>query len=106
MGNLKTKTAKLWQVNIVSFVLFSILATSGLINTFVLPRGFRGEGGFLFSLRHFLIGVHAWAALAFIFVIGIHLFLHWPYIRSHLNKEKNWMKRHRFNRNPLQQQVL
>lgn len=88
MENMKNKAAKLWQVNIVSFVLFSILATTGLINAFLLPRGFRGEGGFLFSLRHFLMGVHEWTALAFIFIIGIHLFLHWPYIRARLNKEK------------------
>jgi len=87
MGDSKKRARRLWRVNIVSFGLFCLLALTGLINAYVLPRGFRGEGRFLYSLRHFLMGVHEWMALAFMLAIGIHLFLHWPYIREHLKKE-------------------
>ena len=81
------KAAKLWIVNILSFFLFSILTFTGLISWLLLPRGYRGGGnGILISLRHFLREVHQWAALLFIFIVLVHLVLHWPYIKSNLNK--------------------
>ncbi len=80
------KATKLWFVNIISFVLFAILALTGLINWLIIPRGYRGEGGFLMSLRHFLREIHEWTALLFIVVVVIHLLLHWPYIKSNLSK--------------------
>ena len=80
------KAAKLWLVNILSFILFSILAFTGLINWLLLPRGYRGGGGFLISLRHFLREVHEWTALVFIVIVLVHLVLHWAYIKSNLKK--------------------
>jgi len=80
------KAATLWFVNVFSFVLFSILTITGLINWLILPGGYRGEGGVLISLRHFLRGIHEWAALLFIVVVVIHFMLHWPYIKSNLKK--------------------
>ena len=82
----RNKAAKLWIVNILSFILFSILTLTGLINWLLLPRGYRGEGGALVSLRHFLRDVHEWTALLFIFIVLVHLVLHWSYIKSNLNK--------------------
>jgi hypothetical protein len=79
------KAAKLWFVNVISFVLFSILALTGLINWLFLPRG-GGEGGFAVHLRHFLREVHEWTALMFLVMMLIHLFLHWSYIKSNLQK--------------------
>lgn len=38
------------------------------------------------SARHFLIAVHEWAGLIFIIVIVIHIKLHWPYVKSNLQK--------------------
>jgi hypothetical protein len=84
----KNKARTLWRINVASFALFSLLTVTGLINAYLLPRGFRGQGGGWFSVRHFLVEVHEWTALAFIFTIGIHIFLHWPYIRARLKKEK------------------
>ena len=80
------KYSKLWIVNVISFILFVILCSTGLINWLVLPRGYEARGNYLVSLRHFLIGLHEWAGLIFIFSIAIHIVLHWPYIKSNLKK--------------------
>lgn len=80
------KAVKLWVVNIISFVLFSILALTGLINWLFIPRGGGGDGGFPVILRHFLREVHEWTALMFIVMTLIHLALHWTYIKSNLQK--------------------
>lgn len=77
---------KLWVVNVFSFVFFTVLGLTGLVNWLILPHG-RGAGvGFTISLRHFLREVHGWTALGFMICIGIHLFLHWPYVRRNLTK--------------------
>ena len=80
------KAAQLWFVNIISFVLFSILTLTGLINWLFVPRGGGSEGGFAVHLRHFLREVHEWTALMFIVMILIHLALHWTYIKSNLRE--------------------
>jgi hypothetical protein len=80
------KAEKLWFVNIFSFVLFSILTFTGLINWLFIPRGGGSEGGFIVLLRHFLQQVHEWTALMFIIIILIHLALHWTYIKSNLQQ--------------------
>jgi len=80
------KAAKLWFVNIASFILFSVLTVTGLTNWLLLPRGYKAAGGFLISLRHFLRGVHKWTAVLFILVVLVHLVLHWKYIKSNLKK--------------------
>ena len=84
------KAAKLWFINIVSFILFMVLTVTGLINWLLIPRGFRGEGGFLMVLKHFFLEIHEWTALLFIVVVFIHLILHWPYIKSNLRKH-GWL---------------
>ena len=78
------KAEKLWFVNIISFMLLSILTLTGLINWLFVPRGGGAEGGFLVLLRHFLREVHEWTALMFIVIILIHLALHWTHIKSNL----------------------
>ncbi len=80
------KAAKLWIVNVLSFILFSILTFTGLINWLLLPGGYRGGQGFLISLRHLLRAIHEWSALLFIFIVLVHLVLHWSYIKSNLNR--------------------
>ena len=80
------RSLTLWIVNVISFVLFSILCSTGLINWLVLPRGYEGRGNFLVSLRHFFIAFHEWAGLIFMVMIAIHIVLHWPYIKSNLKK--------------------
>ena len=80
------RSLTLWIVNVISFVLFSILCSTGLINWLVLPRGYEGRGNFLVSLRHFFIAFHEWAGLIFMVMIAIHIVLHWSYIKSNLKK--------------------
>ena len=48
------KSSKLWVVNVLSFILFIILCSTGLKNWLVLPKGYEARGNFLVSLRHFL----------------------------------------------------
>ena len=77
---------KFWTVNIISFILFIVLCSTGLINWLVLPRGYEARGSFLVSLRHFFITIHELTALIFMVMITIHIILHWPYIKSNLKK--------------------
>ena len=80
------KALKLWTVNVISFILFVILCSTGLMNWLVFPKGYEARGNFLVSLRHFLIAIHEWVGLIFMVVIVIHMVLHWPYIKSNLKK--------------------
>lgn len=80
------KANQLWVVNLISFLLFSFLGITGLINWLLLPRGPRAGGGFLIGMRQFLRDVHQWASLGFIIVVAIHLFLHWGYIKTRLKR--------------------
>lgn len=80
------KTTHLWLINMVSFVLFVVLSLTGLINWLVLPKGYEAKGSFLITLRHFLVEIHEWAALAFMVTIAIHIFLHWGYVKTNLKK--------------------
>ena len=80
------KHLKLWTVNVVSFLLFILLAATGLINWLVLPRGGGGGQRFLAGIRHFLMDAHAWLALLFIVVVAVHLLLHRSYIKANLTK--------------------
>ncbi len=79
------KAAQLWYVNATSFVLFVILAFTGIIN-WLLPRGYETGSKFLISTRHFFRDIHEWTAVLFIFVMIIHLALHWPYVMNNLKK--------------------
>ena len=80
------RSSKLWIVNVISFILFILLCSTGLLNWLVLPRGYEARGSFLVSLRHFFIAFHEWAALIFMIVVTVHIVLHWPYIKSNLKK--------------------
>jgi len=80
------RSSKLWIVNVISFILFIILCSTGLLNWLVLPRGYEARGSLLVSLRHFFIAFHEWAALVFMIVVAVHIVLHWPYIKSNLKK--------------------
>ena len=80
------KSVKLWLVNILSFMLFAILAFTGLINWFLLPRGYAAGRGASTALRHGLVDIHQWAGLLFIVIVGIHLFLHRRYIKANWDR--------------------
>ena len=80
------KRSRLWVINVISFVLFIILSTTGLINWLVLPKGYEARGSFLITLRHFFVEVHEWTALAFMVTITIHILLHWGYVKTNFKK--------------------
>jgi Domain of unknown function (DUF4405) len=82
----KSKAAKLWFVNVISFILFLVLTVTGLLNWLVLPHGYQAKGSILISFRHFSREVHEWTALLFIIIICVHLILHWAYIKTNLKK--------------------
>jgi len=79
------KLSRLWIVNVISFFLFSLLSVTGLINWLLLPRGYGSGASFLVSLRHFLMAMHEWTALLFMIVIGVHISLHWAYVKKNLD---------------------
>ena len=79
------KLSRLWIINVVSFSLFCLLSVTGLINWLVLPRGYGQSAGFLVSLRHSLLTMHEWTALLFMIVIGVHISLHWAYVKRSLD---------------------
>ena len=74
------KKDQLWYVNVAMFVLFSVLAVTGLINWLVIPIGHELDSGFLLSLRHFIRDIHEWMGFFFIIVVSIHLWLHKDHI--------------------------
>ncbi len=80
------KLSRLWIVNVISFFLFSLLSVTGLINWLLLPRGYGSGARFLVSLRHSLVTVHEWTALLFMIVIGVHISLHWAYVKKSLGR--------------------
>jgi membrane protein implicated in regulation of membrane protease activity len=82
------KLSTLWIVNVMSFLLFSMLGVTGLMNWLLLPRGYGSGAGILVSLRHFLVTLHEWTGLLFMIVIGIHIFLHWAYVKKNLDRDR------------------
>ncbi|BBO75581.1 hypothetical protein DSCW_29980 [Desulfosarcina widdelii] len=79
------RSMKLWIVNVVSFVILFLLAITGLINWLVLPHG-GGRKSWVTETRHFIMDVHAWLAVAFLLAVGIHIWLHWSYIKANLTR--------------------
>jgi hypothetical protein len=69
-----------FAVSTVAFVLFVVLAATGLVMRFVLPKG-SGESLTLWGLgRHGWGGLHFWIAAAMLATIALHLILNWRWI--------------------------
>lgn len=83
---MNNKAATLWWINIMMALLVFILAVTGLLNWWVIPKGYAIRGSFLISVRHIFLQVHQWAALLFIFILALHLYLHWSYVITNLKK--------------------
>ena len=85
-------------VNIFSFLSFLFSSVTGLVLWFGLPYGldFRGSrlGLKTYNLlgleRHYWKDLHNYSSLALVFLVVIHLVLHWQYIKglTKLIKEK------------------
>ncbi len=72
---------KLW-VDIVMFVDFIILAFSGFVLKFILPRGSGKLGSDFFFLREEWLMIHDWTSLILVVLLVIHLILNWIWIKS------------------------
>jgi membrane protein implicated in regulation of membrane protease activity len=75
-----------WIVSVIAFVLLVLLASTGLINWVLLPRGGTATGGLLLGLRHGLRAIHQFSAVLFAAAVGVHLWLHWGYIKARLKQ--------------------
>ncbi|MFZ7127780.1 MAG: DUF4405 domain-containing protein [Desulfobacterales bacterium] len=77
------RTEKLWIVNVVTFILLSIMILTGVVLWLLHGGGPVRRGGGWF---HMLRDVHTWTALFFVVSVGVHLLLHRSYIRNQMTK--------------------
>ena len=67
-------------IDVVAFVGFVVLATTGVLMRYILPPG-SGHSSTIWGLdRHEWGGVHFWISVAFFSSLAIHLVLHWGWI--------------------------
>jgi hypothetical protein len=92
MQNEKERTMKKTDVNVIinvaAFILFLLLASTGLLIWLVLPSG-HGYLTIWGMNRHVWGDIHFWIALSFLVLIVIHLILHWSWIKSMLFSRSN-----------------
>jgi hypothetical protein len=75
-----SKSATNFWVDVVAFVAFVLLGTTGAITRYVLPAG-TGHFRSLWGMdRHDWGGIHFWIAVVFLIALTVHLFLHWNWI--------------------------
>jgi len=67
-------------VDVVAFVLFVLLATTGVMMRFTLPPGSGRHVGVFGLDRHGWGDIHFWIALSLASVLTLHLVLHWQWI--------------------------
>lgn len=84
---LKKKTNNRWRINVTAFILFFVLAGTGLTNWLLLPKGPAARSGIWFGLKRLVCSVHEWASVLFILVVAVHVVQHWKYIRSMLKRQ-------------------
>ncbi|MCO6042299.1 DUF4405 domain-containing protein [Aeoliella sp. ICT_H6.2] len=69
-----------FSVDLIAFLLSTLLLSTGLLIHYTLPPG-SGHFKTLWGLdRHAWGDVHFWMAIGLVVVIGVHLVLHWPWI--------------------------
>ena len=69
-------------IDIVAFVGFIVLTTTGVLMRYILPPG-SGHHSTIWSLdRHEWGGIHFWISLIFFLILALHLVLHWRWIVS------------------------
>jgi hypothetical protein len=83
--SMKRSTLNL-AVDLVAFIGFIVLTTTGVLLRYVLPSG-SGHYSTIWGLdRHEWGGVHFWIAVVFFSVLGLHLVLHWRWILSRVTR--------------------
>ncbi len=69
-------------IDVVAFVGFVVLTTTGVLMRYILPPG-SGHYSTIWSLdRHEWGGIHFWISVTFFSVLALHLVLHWGWIVS------------------------
>lgn len=79
-GTIMNKPKINFIIDSVAFLLFLLLATTGLIIRHLLPPGSGQAKGILGFSRHQWGDIHFWIAIAILLVISTHLFTHWEWI--------------------------
>lgn len=71
-------------LDIATAVVFAALVGNGILLKWIVPPGIRGGRGltWLGESRHFWGDVHFWLAAVFLGLVGLHLALHWSWIRA------------------------
>lgn len=70
-------------INVAAFILFLLLASTGLLIWLQLPPG-HGYLTVWGMNRHAWGDIHFWIAVSFLVLIVVHLVLHWSWIKSML----------------------
>ena len=69
-------------IDVVAFVGFVGLTTTGVLMRYILPPG-SGHYSIIWSLdRHEWGGIHFWISVVFFLILALHLVLHWRWIAS------------------------
>ncbi len=74
------RTAVNLIVDIVAFIGFVVLTTTGILMRYILPPG---SGGYLTLWgfdRHEWGDIHFWVSIVFFSILAFHLFLHWRWV--------------------------
>ena len=69
-------------VDLLMFVDFLVIAISGFVLWFVLPRGSGRLGESFIFLRENWLTIHNWSAVLLIFFLILHLILNWSWIKG------------------------
>lgn len=76
------RTSLNFIIDIVAFVGFVVLTTTGVLMRYMLPPG-SGHYSTIWSLdRHEWGGIHFWISVVFFLLLALHLVLHWRWIVS------------------------
>lgn len=81
-NNIMKRSTLNFSVDVVAFIGFIVLTTTGVLLRYLLPSG-SGHYSTIWGLdRHEWGGVHFWIAVVFFSLLGLHLVLHWRWILS------------------------
>ncbi len=76
------RTSLNFIIDVVAFVGFVVLTTTGVLMRYILPPG-SGHYSTIWSLdRHEWGGIHFWISVLFFLILALHLVLHWRWIVS------------------------
>jgi len=76
-------------IDIIAFVGFVLLTTTGVLMRYILPPG-SGRHSTIWNLdRHDWGGIHFWISVGFFAILAVHLLLHWRWIVNVIKGHSN-----------------